>query len=64
MWSCGPVLSPSLLHLLEKTTEKAEDIGGEKEGQEIDYEELLSYDEYIHLDSSRIIRSRPIARLW
>ena len=45
MWSCGPVLPPSLIDLLEKTAEEAEEVGEEEEGQEVDYEELLSDDE-------------------
>ena len=45
VWSCGPVLPPSLVDLLEKTADEAEEVGDEEEGQEIDYEELLSDDE-------------------
>ena len=44
MWSCGPILPPSLVDLLEKTAEEMEDVADE-EGQEIEYEELLSDDE-------------------
>ena len=45
VWSCGPVLPASLVDLLEKTAEEAEEVGEQAEGQEIDYEELLSDDE-------------------
>ena len=45
VWSCGPVLSPSLIDFLEKTAEEAKEVGEEEEGQETDYEELLSDDE-------------------
>ena len=38
VWSCSPVLPPSLIDLLEEVEE-------EEEGQEVDYEELLSDDE-------------------
>ena len=44
VWSCGPILPPSLVDLLEKTAEEMEDVADE-EGQEIEYEELLSDDE-------------------
>ena len=43
MWSCTQ--PPSLVDLLEKTAEEAEEVGEQEEGQEIDYEELLSDDE-------------------
>jgi len=45
LWSCGPVLLPSLIDLLEKTAEEVKEVAEEEEEQEIDYEELLSYDE-------------------
>ena len=44
VWSCGPILPPSLVDLLEKTAEEMEDVADE-EAQEIEYEELLSDDE-------------------
>ena len=44
VWSCGSILPPSLVDLLEKTAEEMEDVTDE-EGQEIEYEELLSDDE-------------------
>ena len=40
VWSC-----PSLVDLLEKTTEEAEEDREEEEEQEIDYDELLSDDD-------------------
>ena len=43
VWSSGPVLSPSLVDLLQKTVEEAE--VEQDDGQEIDIEELLSDDE-------------------
>jgi len=45
VWSCGPVLPPSLIDLLEQTAEEAEKVAKEEEEQEIDYEELHSDDE-------------------
>ena len=45
VWSRGPMVPPSLVDLLEKTADEAEEVGDEEEGQEIDYEELLSDDE-------------------
>ena len=44
VWSCGSILPSSLVDLLEKTAEEMEDVTDE-EGQEIEYEELLSDDE-------------------
>ena len=40
MWSCGPVLPPSLVDLLEKTAEEVADVGEQEKEQEIDYEEI------------------------
>ena len=57
VWSCGPVLPPSLVYLLEKTAEEAADVGEQEEGQEIDYEEILSDNELIHLNSGTINHS-------
>lgn len=47
VWSCGPVLPPSLIDLNEKTTEEVEEGEEEEEEQEqeIDYEELLNDDD-------------------
>ena len=45
VWSCGSVLPPSLVDLLEKTAEEAVEVGEQEHGQEIDYEEILSDDE-------------------
>ena len=45
MWSCGPVLPTSIVDLLEKTAEEAAEVGEQEEGQEIDYEEILSDNE-------------------
>lgn len=45
MWSCGPVLPPSLIDLIEKTTEEVDECEEEEEEQEIDYEELLNDDD-------------------
>ena len=44
VWSNGPVLAPSLVDLLQKTVEEAED-GEEDDELEIDFEELFSDDE-------------------
>ena len=38
VWSCGPIVLPSLIDLLEKTADEVED---EEVDQDIDYEELL-----------------------
>ncbi|KAG1660362.1 UDP-glucuronosyltransferase 2B33 [Nymphon striatum] len=47
VWSCGPVLPPTMIDLVEKTTEKMEqcddDIEEEQSEQDSDYEELLSH---------------------
>lgn len=43
VWSSGPVLPPSLVDLLQKTVEEAE--VEQDDGQEIDFEELLTDDE-------------------
>ena len=40
VWSCGPILPPSLIDLLEKTAEEVEE-GEEEEEHEIDYDELF-----------------------
>ena len=49
VWSCGPVLPPTLIDLVQKTTEEMEqcddDIEGEQSDQESDYEELFSDNE-------------------
>ena len=49
IWSCGPVLPPSLIDLVEQTSEELEqcddDIEGEQSDQECDFEELLSENE-------------------
>ena len=44
LWSCGPILPPSLIDLVEKTTEEVEEVEDE-EDQEIDYDELFSDDD-------------------
>ncbi|KAG1685367.1 hypothetical protein GQR58_009094 [Nymphon striatum] len=45
VWSCGPVLPPTMIDLVEKTTEEMEqcddDIEEEQSEQDSDYEELL-----------------------
>ena len=41
VWSCGPILLPSLIDLLEKTADEVED---EEVDQDIDYKELLNDD--------------------
>ena len=43
VWSCGPVLPPSLIDLLEKTNKQEDD--GETEEEELVYNELLDEDE-------------------
>ena len=43
VWSCGPVLPPSLIDLLEKTNEQKDD--GKAEEEELVYNELLDEDE-------------------
>ena len=43
MWSCGPILPPSLIDLVEKTVEEVEE--EEEEDEEIDYDEVLNDDE-------------------
>ena len=43
MWSCGPILPPSLIDLVEKTVEEVEE--EEEEEEEIDYDEVLNDDE-------------------
>ena len=49
VWSCGPVLPPTLIDLVEKTTEQMEqcddEIEEEQSYQDSDYEELLSDNE-------------------
>ena len=49
VWSCGPVLPPTLIDLVKKTTEEMEqcddDIEEEQSSQDSDYEELLSDNE-------------------
>ncbi|KAG1685370.1 hypothetical protein GQR58_009094 [Nymphon striatum] len=49
VWSCGPVLPPTMIDLVEKTTEEMEqcddDIEEEQSEQDSDYEELLSDNE-------------------
>ena len=49
MWSCGPVLPPTLIDLFEKITEEMEqcddDIQGEQSDQGSDYEEYISDNE-------------------
>ena len=46
VWSCGPVLPPTLIDLVEKITEEMEqcddDIEGEQSDQGSDYEEYIS----------------------
>ncbi|KAG1666825.1 PIN2/TERF1-interacting telomerase inhibitor 1 [Nymphon striatum] len=50
VWSCGPVLPPTMIDLVEKTTEEMEqcddDIEEEQSEQDSDYEELLNEDKY------------------
>ncbi|XP_063959228.1 uncharacterized protein LOC135154916 [Lytechinus pictus] len=43
IWSCGPILPPSLIDLLESTINEVED--DEEEEEEIDYDELLDGDD-------------------
>ena len=46
VWSCGPILPPSLIDLLEKTTEEVEEEEEEEEQDvEIDYDELFNDEE-------------------
>ena len=49
VWSCGPVLPPTLIDLVEKITEEMEqcddDIEGEQSDQGSDYEEYISDNE-------------------
>lgn len=47
VWSCGPVLPPSLIDLLEETTEEVEGNEEDKEDEfeEIDYDDLFSDDD-------------------
>ncbi|KAG1674363.1 hypothetical protein GQR58_015101 [Nymphon striatum] len=49
VWSCGPVLPPTMIDLVEKTTEEMEqcddDIEEEQSEQDSDYEELLGDNE-------------------
>ena len=47
MFSCGPILPPSLIDLLEKTLEEGEE-EEEDDEQEIDYDEILNDDEYTY----------------
>lgn len=42
VWSCGPILPPTLVDLLEETVEEEEN--EEEEEQELDYDELLNDD--------------------
>ena len=44
VWSCGPILPPSFIDLLEKTLEEVEE-EEENDDQEIDYDEILNDDE-------------------
>ena len=43
VWSCGPILPPSLIDWVEKTVEEVEE--EEEEEEEIDYDEVLNDDE-------------------
>ena len=45
MWSCGPLLPPSLIDLLEKTAEELEEDEEEEVEEEIYYNELLNDDD-------------------
>ncbi|KAG1706959.1 hypothetical protein GQR58_003583 [Nymphon striatum] len=49
VWSCGPILPPTMIDLFEKTTEEMEqcddDIEEKQSDQDSDYEELLSDNE-------------------
>lgn len=45
LWSCGPILPPSLIDLLQKTVEEMEEDDDEEQEQEIDYDELLDDDD-------------------
>lgn len=45
VWSCGPVLPPSLIDLLEETAEEVEENEEEEEDEEIDFDEIFSDDD-------------------
>ena len=44
VWSCGPILPPSLIDLLEKTVQDVEEEEEEEEEHDIDYDEILNED--------------------
>lgn len=45
VWSCGPILPPSLIDLLQNTAEEVDEDEEEEEEQDLDYDELLNDDD-------------------
>ena len=45
VWSCGPILPPSLIDLLEETVQEIEN--HKEDEDDLDYEELFNDDEQI-----------------
>ena len=41
LWSCGPILPPPLIDLIEKTAEEADEEDEQEEEEDIDYEDLF-----------------------
>ena len=44
LWSCGPILPPSLVDLIPDTAQELDDTADDDE-QDIDYDELFEYDD-------------------
>ena len=47
VWSCGPILPPSLIDLLEETVQEIENHNEDEDEDDLDYEELFNDDEQI-----------------